>query len=339
MLSYKDTILQSIADWKKDQKRGSIVITADEGMGKSHLMTLLQSEEYGIPTHSFLTEEIERNESWNRLTVLRWIARSLNIEAESIHTTQDVIEALQKRENTIFFLDNVHHVFLRIVEGFVVLDTLFTIIQETSNRHCWVLSCHLPTWRFITSPATPIQSNFFRTEVHIVPWSVQRLQSTMKSYIEEKEYELDFSSLTTLKNPQSVHRAQMSYWRLLADASKGNPSIAFELFVLSLFQEEERDNDTTLLIKLFPLLKTTEIQKLDDMSCFVLSSIVLHQEIQFAELCRSLQINAEIIQSICKNLVDMDIVVLKEEGYVVRSIWYPWVERVLLQKRFISMRL
>ncbi|MAA77938.1 MAG: hypothetical protein CL916_01660 [Deltaproteobacteria bacterium] len=336
--SYKDIILQSMADWKRDQKRGSIVITADEGMGKSHLMTLIKDEEYDIPIHSFLTEDIERNEYWNRLTVLRWIACSLEVDPDGIHTTQDVIETLKKRESTIFFLDNVHHVFLRIVEGFVVLDTLFTIIQETSNRHCWVLTCHLPTWRFITSPATPIQSNFFRTEVQIVPWSVQQLQETMKNYVEEKEYKLDFSSLTTLKNPQSVHRAQMSYWRLLSDASKGNPSTAFELFLLSLFQDEGKESKT-LLIKLFPLLKTTEIQKLDDMSCFVLSSIVLHQEIQYSELCRSLQIGSEIIQSICKNLVDMDIVILKNQEYTVRSIWYPWVERVLIQKRFISMRL
>ena len=121
-------------------------------------------------------------------------------------------------------------------------------------------------------------------------------------------------------------------------ASKGNPSTAFELFLLSLFQEEGAKSKT-LPIKLFPLLKTTEIQKLDDMSCFVLSSIVLHQEIRFSELCRSLQIGSEIIQSICKNLVDMDIVVLNDQEYMVRSIWYPWVERVLLQKRFISMRL
>ena len=77
---------------------------------------------------------------------------------------------------------------------------------------------------------------------------------------------------------------------------------------------------------------------MDDMSCFVLSSIVLHQEIRFSELCRSLQINPEVIQSICKNLVDMDIVVLKNQEYTVRSIWYPWVERVLLQQRFIFMR-
>ena len=306
-------------------------------MGKSHLVQLIRNEEHDIAVHTFLTGDIDRNKNWNRLTVLRWIAQSLQVETSEIHSTQDVIDVLQKRESTIFFLDNVHHLFLRIVEGFVVLDTLFTVIQETSNQHCWVLTCHLPTWRFITSPATPIQSNFFRTEVQIAPWSVQQLQVNLKKYMDEKEYALDFSSLTALKNPQSVHRAQMSYWRLLADASKGNPSIAFELFLLSLFQNEGSLNKT-LPIKLFPLLKTTEIQKLDDMSCFVLSSIVLHQEIRFSELCRSLQIGSELIQSICKNLIDMDIVVLNRQEYMVRSIWYPWVERVLLQKRFISMR-
>lgn len=334
--SYEDKILQSIALWKKTKKRGSIVITADEGMGKSHLLASITQKEQDLPIHLFDTSNVFRDDDWDNTDVLCWLARSLDLDPSSIQTSHDMIQALQDRPPTIFGLDNVHHIFLRIVEGFVVLDSLFTIIQETSNRHCWLLTCHLPTWKFITAPANPVQSNFFQSEVYLEPWTAHELRGHILDYVAEQGKILDFSSLTTLKNPQSVHRAEMSYWRLLTDASKGNPSTAFELFLLSLFYEKELDTNI-LCIKLFPLLKTTEIQKLDDMSCFVLSSIMIHQQIRYEELCRSLQIHAEVIQSICKNLVDMDIIVHHNQEYAVHAIWYPWVEKVLLQKRFMSM--
>ena len=85
-------------------------------------------------------------------------------------------------------------------------------------------------------------------------------------------------------------------------------------------------------------MKSETIQELDDVSCFVLACIVLHNHLRFDELCRSLQMTKTVVQSTCRNLLSLEIIHATDRGYEIHPVWFPWVEGVLVQKRFISVR-
>ena len=93
-----------------------------------------------------------------------------------------------------------------------------------------------------------------------------------------------------------------------------------------------------VLVRLFPLMNSETIQQLDDISCFVLACIVIHNHLRFEELCRSLQMRQSVVQSTCRNLLAMEIIHFTDRGYEIQPMWFPWVEGVLVQKRFISVR-
>ena len=195
------------------------------------------------------------------------------------------------------------------------------------------MTCHLQTWSFLRSPATPIQTDLFRTVLAVPPWSPAVLKKELTQMAKGEGLTLNFSSLSQISNVQALHRAEKSYWRLLFDASKGNPSIAKLLFTQSLYQGTDSGS---AMVYLFPLMSSESLQELSDDACFVLASILLHDHLRFEELKQSLQMNVNHLQVICRNLTDRAIIYETGRGYEVYPVWLPFVEGMLLQKRFIG---
>ena len=326
---FVSVVQQSIEQWKLEGRFGAVLVVADEGMGKSAILDLVLKAEQENSVHMFSVDNVIRNNTWSVTSLNQWILQSIGAS----DLEQDLITYLRSKPPTIFGIDDVHRLFLRDVSGFEVINYLFSIVQSTSDRHCWIMTCHLPTWSFLRSPSTPIQTDLFRSVIHLPPWSTSTLKEELTAMSLKHGVHLDFSSLSKISNEQALHRAEMAYWRLLFDASKGNPSIAKLLFTQSLFQS---DQESVALVYLFPLMSSEILNDLSDDAYFVLASILLHDHLRFEELKQSLQMNVSQLQVICRNLIDRAIIHKTERGYEVYPMWLPFVEGMLLQKRFIG---
>ena len=146
---------------------GAMCLIADEGMGKSTVMKMVM-EQSSVPTHLLKVEAIVRDGDWTVTKLLDWLCDGLNIDRQdSLENVCSVIEGLP---NAIIGIDDMQRIFLRDVQGFEVINQLFYIIQATCGVHCWIVSCHRPTWTFWDSPSTPIRTDFFNADV-LKPWS------------------------------------------------------------------------------------------------------------------------------------------------------------------------
>jgi hypothetical protein len=326
---FVDSVQQSIEQWKDERRFGAVLVVADEGMGKSAILDIVLTSEQHHSVQMLSVENVIRNDRWSVESLNAWMLTSTGAS----DLDQDLVTYLRSIPSTIFGIDDVHRLFLRDVSGFEVINYLFSIVQSTSDHHCWIMTCHLPTWSFLRSPSTPIQTDLFRSILQLPPWSAAVLKEELTAMSSEQGVALDFSTLSKISNLQAIHRAEMAYWRLLFDASKGNPSIAKLLFTQSLFQS---DDDTCAMVYLFPLMSSQILQELSDDAYFVLASILLHDHLRFEELTQSLQMNVSQLQVICRNLMDRAIIHQTERGYEVYPIWLPFVEGMLLQKRFIG---
>ena len=102
--------------------------------------------------------------------------------------------------------------------------------------------------------------------------------------VQHQNLELDFSNLTTLNNPQGVHRAEIYFWRLLTDSTKGNPSTSLQLFKQCAIQT---DTENTVAIRMFSLRQAEILNQLDDGAGFVLACVLMHNRCTLDELCNS----------------------------------------------------
>ena len=313
---------------------GAMCLMADEGMGKSSVLRMVMSQSE-TPTHLLKVEDIVRDGNWTVKKLEDWLCDGLKIPRQE--SLAEVCTSIAQIPNSIIGIDDIQRVFLRDVQGFEVINQLFSIIQATSASHCWIVSCHQPTWTFWDSPSTPIRTDFFQYRYTLKPWSVLEVRSAIVNMIRQRNLSLDFSKLTTLNNPQAVHRAEMAFWRLLTDSTKGNPSTSLQLFKQCAVHTDVEDEDT-VAIRMFSLRQAEILKQLDDGAGFVLACVLMHNRCTLDELCNSLQMPQTLVVSICRQLVASSLLRFNDQHYQIDLIWFPWVEANLAQKRFIGLR-
>lgn len=311
---------------------GAMCLIADEGMGKSSVLRMVM-EQSDTPTHLLKVEAIIRDGNWTVEKLGDWLCDGLGISRQD--SLSKVYQSIENLPNAIIGIDDIQRVFLRDVQGFEVINQLFSIIQATSGKHCWIVSCHQPTWTFWDSLSTPIRTDFFQYRYTLKPWSVLEVRSAILNMISQRGLSLDFSTLTNLNNPQAVHRAEMAFWRLLTDATKGNPSTSMQLFKQCAIRSRI---ENTVGIQMFSLRQSEVLNQLDDGAGFVLACVLMHNRCTLGELCNSLQMSQSLVVSICRQLVASSLLSVNALHYQIDPIWFPWIEANLAQKRFIGLR-
>jgi len=329
-----DKIHSAIKAMSNEQGKpcGAMSLIADEGMGKSAILRrVLTTAQH--PNHLLKVEDIIRDGQWTTTTLFKWLCDGLDIESQD--NLEDICAAINSLPNSLLGIDDIQRVFLRDVQGFEVINCLFSIVQATSISHCWIVTCHQPTWTFWDSPSTPIRTDFFRHRYTLSPWSVVQIKAAFSAMMQRQGLSMDFSGLTTIANPQGVHRAEMAFWRLLTDSTKGNPATSLYLFKQCAMKTED---PKVVGIGMFSMTQTETLNQLDDGAGFVLACVLMHNRCTLDELCNSLQMPQSLIVSICRDLVSLSLLFREGVHYHIHPMWFPWVEANLAQKRFIGQR-
>lgn len=309
---------------------GVTCIIADEGMGKSAVLKRVL-DNHTDSSKMLAVAHIVRDENWNTETLLVWLSEQFDLPPQQDFTT--LSEMVLSQPSMLIGIDDIQRVFLRGVQGFEVINRLFYFIQGTATKHCWLLTCHAATWNFLSSPSTPVRTDFLRHVFPMKPLSVSQVRSVILGSLEQQSLTVDFSTVSALDNPQSIYRSEMAFWRLLVDSTKGNPSTARQVFCSSLVQTND---SSTVGVRMFSLNQNEILHRLDDGVGFVLACVLMHNRCTLNEIVHSLQMNQQVVISICRQLVTLGICIETEERYQVDLVWYPWVEAYLWQKRFIG---
>jgi len=329
-----ELIVDSILE--EEGSLGAICLVADEGMGKSAVLQDVLNQ-HAEQTHLLTVNHIIRDDNWTSETLMFWLCDELNLTRCS--TLDSLCAEINNMPKAIIGIDDVQRIFLRDVQGFEVINQLFAIIQSTSGQHRWMLTCHLATWSFWESPSTPIRVDFFKTVHRIKPLLVSEIRTAMIQMCTNNNVSLDFSMLSALDNPQATHRAEMAYWRLLVDSTKGNPSTAMKVFCDSLVQIPLSDSvEVGVGVEMFSLKQPEILNSLDEGAGFILACILLHNRCTLEEIVHSLDMEGANVLSICRMLVSENICTISDGRYQIDQVWYPWIQANLSQKRFIGQK-
>ncbi len=328
---YVQSVVTRHKEWASDPRQGMVAITGDRGCGKSVVMDSLSRTLDGHTVSANAPVGTPSNEQ-----ALLWLISATGIDAEPC--TESVIEALNRTTATAFLLSNLHRLYTRSVGGYAGLDSVLAVMQATGRHHFWVASFHGPAWSFLVGMHHVGNVGVFPTRIHLQPVGPADLSTWLLSQTRSAGFTPRFDGM--LQQPargpdraRLLERTERAYWRLLAEASMGNPTVAVRLWVDGLRAAED---NAVLDVTIPRAHESHELETLEDTELFALTAIILHDEMTVNDLHRVLNMRESQVRAVCRGLEQLTLISETEHGrYKVRLNWLPSVERHLRRRSFL----
>lgn len=266
-------VMDQLKRWKETRTDGSLVLLGGKGMGKTTFLSML---------HRKVTDIEVVHHSWSKKTlteteVVEEISESLGVAGDSIGALCDALNAGPRR---VVLLDEAHDVFLRTVYGYKGFDALVRLVNGTSDKIFWVLVFNEYAWQFINESRR--RARYFRKLMKLPDWSSSDLQDLIARRNRRSGYTVEFDAAIADRGASDEIRlieGGDSYFRLLADASGGNPRVATYLWLQSL----ELIGEKKLLVRLVREPKLTTDGLTDEM-LFVMAAVCQHENLSAEHL-------------------------------------------------------
>ncbi len=335
----EDELTQAFAGWRAEGRRGMVAVTGQRGCGKSRLMRNLPALlDPALPVRS---AEMD-HEQTDPDAVLDWLMGAVAPEAPPPAdgwTAEHAVAALVALPPSLMLVDDLHRCFLRAVGGFEALRQVLTVMHAASERHFWACGFHGETWAWLEGVRGAVNLGVFRKRVRVRELDDGRLRDWLEARCRAAgrtpRYDhLATTGLGSVDPARAEERARTAYWRLLADASRGNPRVAHTAWLTSLRQGED---ETTVSVVLFEQRDASMLDEAGDMALFLLAALVVHDGLPVDLLASALNISVGEVRALCRRLQGLGVLSgdSLDRYYKVVPEWSAVVDRRLRQKHLL----
>ncbi len=296
-------------------------------------------------------------------------------DAKVQHLQQELREKLEAMPTHVFLVDDLHKLLLRSVGGFDALRRVLEVLQVTAEEHFWLTTFHLPTWSYLEGVPELVNLGVFSHVLPLQEFRAEQLRDWLEGRCRVAGCRLRFEPLVApaligADSERALHRTTDAFWRLLADASMGNPHVALHYWLDGLHDghalpaprqtladsEEARAEDSSTetpvdesaqepirdaAVGLFeaPTREDTENLRADEL--FVLSALVVHDGLGAEQLSQVLNMPPARLRSVCRHLEGRGLLDGDDAGvhYSIDLAWRPAILRLLHSKHFLELRL
>ncbi|MCB9666382.1 MAG: hypothetical protein H6732_19885, partial [Alphaproteobacteria bacterium] len=327
-------VVDQLEGWRRDRRRGVLVLTGDRGDGKGVLLDR-------IAEHLVVDDlPARRGTLEGRLTsakaVRGWIAGFTGL-AEVPEDDDALVEALLALPSCVHVIRRTQRTFLRHVGGFEGLRTLLYVCNATSERHFWILGVHRPAWGYLSRIATLVNAGVVRAVVDVAPLSGPDLRELVLRRSQHAGIDVDFRRLENtgpFGAPPDVERerAIQSYFRLLAEASGGCPTIALELWARSLRPRPDGHADVVVV----PELAGRKLADVGLLQLFVLAALRIQEDLTVAELSQVIDADEVDVRADVRELVQRGVLAYDGGRARVETLWLRGVTTVLRRRHILQ---
>ena len=326
--------------WQDDSRRGMVAVTGQRGSGKTRLLSrlpdLMGPEAGGLPVHQIVLDR----DIFDGDDALCWLMHAVGAPAQDhrwdVDAAARVLDALEPR---IFVVDDLHRCFLRAVGGFRGLRDILTAMHAASDQHFWVCAFHGDNWAYLEGVGGAVNLGVFRKRVAMRPMAPESLRDWLEDHTRACGLEPTYDDLATEgwmgSDPvRARERARNAYFRLLAEATRGNPRVALERWSLSLRQGEEVGQAAVVL---FAQPDSTLLTDGGEHALFVLSALVVHDGLDVSDRARVLNLSPAACRATCRRLEGIGVLESDEadEHFDITMAWAPAVHRHLRRKHLL----
>lgn len=273
------------------------------------------------PLDRIISESLTGLEQKTQLSVrlLEWIGRPSEpgtIADKLIRQLGIGTSVINHKPREIVVIPNLGWCFLRSVEGLESIDYLKETIFSDRSRF-WLIGCNRVAWDYFNYVS---QFQAYCGKVFYIP-SLEREQ--LQAWFEPvtEKMTIDF---TLDREPNEVKKATAIYFEQLKVLSEGISTIAAQLLMRSLYvpsaEQDDCKSNPTIQAK-NPTLP--ELPELSPEEQYLLYSLLLHHEINLADLSISLGEDTAITQNLVQNLRRQGVIEQRNQLLRVNPLHYP----------------
>ena len=326
----------ALLEWRRTHRRGLVAVVGDRGAGKRTACEQVgdQLREAGL--------DVTVVELKHRVTAEKemraWLASVAGLETVP-DTLDALVEAIEAIEPRGFELRGIHRAFERRVGGLAAISAMLYVLNATSDRHFWVVSVHKPAWDWFDSVGSLVDTGVFRAVIRLAPLSSAQLRALTVARLGAVGLRPDFSGLVRTSafgaDPEvELERSTSVFYRLLAESSDGNPTIAMHLFARCLVPT---DDDHVVGVRMGASLSGGVVTSLSESALFVLTALRLQDELTLDELVEVTNLSLPAVRTTVRDLLSRGLAERTDEHLRVPDEALQSVSKTLRRRHFMHL--
>ena len=270
-------VTAQIAHWKSTGQDGSLVIVGEKGIGKTTFLALLEKQ--------LGSQQVTRHTLAGKMRSPTALLSDLGgaLGLESPKSVGALARHLNEGPEQVVLLDEAHNIFLRTVDGFKPAQTLSSLVDFTSDKVFWVMVFNRFSWAFLSKTGHHVSA--FRKQLYLPRWSRTELQKLVAARNERSGVTVMFDEILLDAESSSTGGFELissaeGFFRLLFEASRGNPRVATYLWLGALSPVD----DNRIRVGLIREASVDPILRMADDMLFALAAVAQHENLSVNEL-------------------------------------------------------
>lgn len=328
-----DRFLEMRTGWLADENGASILVSGEQGMGKTTWLKAVDPGEAQLSAIRF------NNRIGSVSALAAYLARELELECEHEEGRElrlhDIRKALLDGPKRVVTVNLTQNLFLSKVGGYETFEAFVTLIEDTCAQVFWVCSLNA----FARDHLFGVRPDLmvFRHHQELGAWTEDQIHELIRSRnavagIEPVYDDLVVETMDRGGQQSRDLKTEEAYDRLLWDYSDGCPRVAIHFWLRSLVFKDGQPPR----VRLFRTPPSEELSALGDRSRFLLAAIVVHENLTIREAAQTTRYPEAICRIQIDRMWDREILVRQRGRYRVGTHWHRAVIRSLRRSNLLS---
>lgn len=322
--------LERMVHLVEQRRRGTAAIVAERGGGKTQLLKRLDSQLedkavlFSCPIGGFSAFQ-------------KVFAQSLDLNVSDL-TPETISERLQKTQTRVIGIDNLDRLSRPALGGQQDMDQLAALVRSLQVNVFWFFGVDWAAWQYITSVRA---GNLFLDDVlHLQPWTEEQITMLVESRSSHAGINPDFGELSLPRQFEDINyetieeRNRFGFYRILWNASDGNPVVALQLWADSLRVAP----DGRIIVSLPQLPATSELENIQITVLLTLRVIAQSGMANQEEIITSLRFPATEIAGALRLAIDREWIESVNGSYRLTWKWFRSITRILARQNLLVRR-
>jgi len=313
----------------------SIAIIGEKGSGKTTLLNFAEKDTFSelhvikfIITHTILNEE----------ELLKMFETGFGPEKfSSFDNLQQIL--MQNDNKQIIIIEDIHNLFLRVIDGFDLMEKLLALISNTSDKHLWIVTSGLYGWNYLNEVVDI--SKYFKCVVDLSGLETQQIEDlimsrhTISGFLLRFEASEEYVNNRNFKKLASEDEKQKFLRKVFFDKltkeSDGNirTALYYWLSAIKNFQEQE------VMVKLNFELDHAFLFHLPNEEIYTLAAFIQHEYLNGDEYASIFQCTVADSQLLLNRMHNRGFLNKLGNEYQVHPLMYRAVVRILKLKNIL----
>ena len=326
----------AVRRWEKEHRHGTVAFIADRGAGRTTWLNRACRELAG---EGRMVTRFPLNERCLTEASL-CAALGEHLGAEGVDSVDALTAVLDARPGGFILVEDAHRSFLRTVGGLDGLRALFEVLGRTSDRHFWVVTFHLPAWHYLSRLGGLLKVHIFQHILELPAMPEGELRQLLNGRTERAGYTVDYSNLVrrgALSGDQAdeLERATVAFYRVLGEASYGNPSTAVQLWKDCVRADP---SSKRLEVSMGAALSESRLTGLTEQDLFTLAAVRMQDGLTEREIVQVNNMSPGVVRSSLQVLRGRGLLVREGENFHVPSRQQATVTRTLQHANYLDWR-